>query len=166
MPFAGRKHHGDCRFGGTIANRTCLCRGAACRSRHNAADTNRLPLKWYAPIVSVRFFGSRYGTAVPSRDCTPRALPRASRSGRHVGLRPPRNDNSGAFAILTVACTDCKCIAGLGCPLPCNAQLVALCHKINAAKIVSLHDGHGPPCRLTQAVEKPAQPEVSEGRKV
>ena len=26
------------------------------------------------------------------RDCTPRALPRASRSGRHVGLRPPRND--------------------------------------------------------------------------
>ena len=94
VPFAGRKHHGDCRFGGTIANRTCLCRGAACRSRHNAADTNRLPLKWYAPIASVRFFGSRYGTAVPSRDCTPRALPRASRSGRHVGLRPPRNDKS------------------------------------------------------------------------
>ena len=29
------------------------------------------------------------------RDCTPRALPRASRSGRHVGLRPPRNDTSG-----------------------------------------------------------------------
>ena len=52
VPFAGRKHHGDCRFGGTIANRTCLCRGAACRSRHNAADTNRLPLKWYAPIAS------------------------------------------------------------------------------------------------------------------
>ena len=47
----------------------------------------------------------------------------------------PRNDKSGAFAILTVACTDCKCIAGLGCPLPCNAQLAALCHKINAAKI-------------------------------
>ena len=97
MPFAGRKHHGDCRFGGTIANRTCLCRGAACRSRHNAADTNRLPLKWYAPIASVRFFGSRYGTAVPSRDCTPRALPRASRSGRHVGLRPPRNDKFGGI---------------------------------------------------------------------
>ena len=99
MPFTGRKHHGDCRFGGTIANRTCLCRGAACRSRHNAADTNRLPLKWYAPIVSVRFFGSRYGTAVPSRDCTPRALPRASRSGRHVGLRPPRNDKPVSLAL-------------------------------------------------------------------
>ena len=126
MPFAGRKHHGDCRFGGTIANRTCLCRGAACRSRHNAADTNRLPLKWYAPIVSVRFFGSRYGTAVPSRDCTPRALPRASRSGRHVGLRPPRNDNLGAITVLSSTCTSRPCSAGSGMPLPYNAWLAAL----------------------------------------
>ena len=31
------------------------------------------------------------------RDCTPRALPRASRSGRHVGLRPPRNDKFGGI---------------------------------------------------------------------
>ena len=30
----------------------------------------------------------------------------------------PRNDKSEAFAILTVACTDCKCVAGPGCPLP------------------------------------------------
>ena len=30
------------------------------------------------------------------RDCTPRALPRASRSGRHVGRWPPRNDKSGS----------------------------------------------------------------------
>ena len=36
-------------------------------------------------------------TQLPSRDCTPRALPRASRSGRHVGLRPPRNDKSESF---------------------------------------------------------------------
>ena len=36
----------------------------------------------------------RCNSAVPSRDCTPRALPRASRSGRHVGLWPPRNDKS------------------------------------------------------------------------
>ena len=108
MPFAGRKHHGDCRFGGTIANRTCLCRGAACRSRHNAADTNRLPLKWYAPIASVRFFGSRYGTAVPSRDCTPRELPRASRSGRHVGLRPPRNDKFRGIAPLNLFRNHCQ----------------------------------------------------------
>ena len=36
----------------------------------------------------------------------------------HVGRWPPRNDKSEAFAILTVACTDCKCVAGPGCPLP------------------------------------------------
>ena len=38
----------------------------------------------------------------------------------HVGRWPPRNDNSGAFAILTAVCTDCKCVAGPGCPLPYN----------------------------------------------
>ena len=58
---------------------------------------------------------------VHSRDCTPRALPRASRSGRHVGLRPPRNDNSGAGAVLAAAGTGCECSAGSGMPLPYNA---------------------------------------------
>ena len=38
----------------------------------------------YTPYFGVcHFNGGRYGTAVPSRDCTPRALPRAARSGRH-----------------------------------------------------------------------------------
>ena len=60
------------------------------------------------------------------RDCTPRALPRASRSGRHVGLRPPRNDNSGAFTILTSVCTSRQYRAGPGCPLPYNARVAAL----------------------------------------
>ena len=46
-------------------------------------------------IGAYRFHGGRYESAVPPRDCTPRALPRASRSGRHVGLWPPRNDKSG-----------------------------------------------------------------------
>ena len=64
------------------------------------------------------------------RDCTPRALPRAARSGRHVGLRPPRNDNSGAFAILTAVCTDCKCVTGPGCPLPYNGR----CGRRSATK--------------------------------
>ena len=32
----------------------------------------------------------------------------------------PRNDKSGAFAILTAVCTDYKCAAGPGCPLPYN----------------------------------------------
>ena len=85
----------------------------------------------YTPYFGVcHFNGGRYGTAVPSRDCTPRALPRAARSGRHVGLRPPRNDNSGAFAILTAVCTDCKCVAGPGCPLPYNGR----CGRRSATK--------------------------------
>ena len=92
------------------------------------------------PDVSLRGAKRRGNLAVPgritgkpsaktqllSRDCTPRALPRASRSGRHVGLWPPRNDKSGAFAILTAVCTGCKCVAGPGCPLPYNAQTAAL----------------------------------------
>ena len=76
----------------------------------------------YTPYFGVcHFNGGRYGTAVPSRDCTPRALPRASRSGRHVGLRPPRNDNSGAGAVLAAAGTGCECSAGSGMPLPYKA---------------------------------------------
>ena len=68
------------------------------------------------------YFGAyRLTTADTSRRCfpeiaPPRALPRASRSGRHVGLRPPRNDKSGASAILMRQCS-----AGPGCPLPYNA---------------------------------------------
>ena len=38
----------------------------------------------------------------------------------HVGLRPPRNDNSGAFTILTRPCLYRRCSAGPGCPRPCN----------------------------------------------
>ena len=72
----------------------------------------------YTPYFGVcHFNGGRYGTAVPSRDC-------------HVGLRPPRNDNSGAFAILTAVCTDCKCVAGPGCPLPYNGR----CGRRSATK--------------------------------
>ena len=63
------------------------------------------------PDVSLRGAKRRGNLAVPgritgkpsaktqllSRDCTPRALPRASRSGRHVGLRPPCNDKLGGI---------------------------------------------------------------------
>ena len=46
-----------------------------------------------------------------NRDCLPEIA--TAPSG-------PRNDKSEAFAILTVACTDCKCAAGPGCPLTYN----------------------------------------------
>ena len=68
----------------------------------------------------------RCNSAVPSRDCTPRALPRASRSGRHVGLRPPRNDKSLAFTNFMIACFLRRCSAGRGMPLPYSAQPLAV----------------------------------------
>ena len=56
-------------------------------------------------------------STLPSRDC-------------HVGLRPPRNDKSEAAAILTAVCTDCKCVAGSGMPLPYKGQ----CGRRSATK--------------------------------
>ena len=60
------------------------------QSRQRLRSERRYRRNW-----SVHFIDALYELQVPSRDCTPRALPRASRSGRHVGLRPPRNDKSG-----------------------------------------------------------------------
>ena len=37
------------------------CRGAACRSRHNAGDWYRLPIKRYTPIASVAAVSDRHG---------------------------------------------------------------------------------------------------------
>ena len=148
----------------TTAECTRHCRGAACRSRRSAADTNRLPIKWYAPIASVAAVTAQplaalppYGCGVPftgsdrhwhsqisgySADrtdfqichCDAPKGPWQSRAGSYdfadgfPVIRPstarfprrfaPRNDKSGAFAILTAVCTDCKCVAGSGMPLP------------------------------------------------
>ena len=61
------------------------------QSRQRLRSERRYRRNW-----SVHFIDALYELQVPSRDCTPRALPRASRSGRHVGRWPPRNDKSGA----------------------------------------------------------------------
>ena len=61
-------YFGVCRFHGRLY-------GSEVRSRERHAA----PLQWCTP-----FNDSRYELEVPFRDCTPRALPRASRSGRHV----------------------------------------------------------------------------------
>ena len=63
-------YFGVCRFHGRLY-------GSEVRSRERHAA----PLQWCTP-----FNDSRYELEVPFRDCTPRALPRASRSGRHVAL--------------------------------------------------------------------------------
>ena len=57
---------------------------------------------------SVRFFGSRYGTAGPSRDC-------------HVGLRPPRNDKPVSLALSAFHFQ--LSIFHSRLPLPCNSPI-------------------------------------------
>ena len=82
------------------------------------------------------------------RDCTPRALPRASRSGRHVGLRPPRNDKSGAGTVLTIACANRRFTAGRGMPLPAvNRRLAQAIVKTVPAPDLSLRGGRRPTWR-------------------
>ncbi|MEQ2510024.1 hypothetical protein WMO66_01955, partial [Faecousia sp. CLA-AA-H192] len=42
---------------------------AACRSRRSAADTNRLPIKWHAPITSVAAVTAQPLAAFPPYGC-------------------------------------------------------------------------------------------------
>ena len=43
-----------------------------------------------------------------------------------TGAKRPRNDKSGAFTILTMACTRRRCSAGSGMPLPYNAHYIGI----------------------------------------
>ena len=102
--------------------------GAAMHQRPDAVElpcTRRSVSAATDAIGAHHFNDSLYELQLPSRDCTPRALPRASRSGRHVGLRPPRNDKSGAGTVLTIACANRRFTAGRGMPLPYNAPSTA-----------------------------------------
>ena len=69
---------------------------------------------WQSREGSYVFAGSALLSTPVLRDCTPRALPRASRSGRHVGLRPPRNDKLGGLVPLNCCCTTCNCLRRSG----------------------------------------------------
>ena len=51
-----------------------------------------------------------------------------------------RNDNSGVHTILTMACTDCKCGAGRGCPLPCNRTTKNACCSCSRRSFYLLRD--------------------------
>ena len=97
---------------GALLDRRAYLQICSCHRRSMSAATDA--------IGAYHFIGSWFASAVPSRDCTPRALPRASRSGRHVGLRPPRNDKPLAFTILSAVCSGRQRCAGPGCPLPYN----------------------------------------------
>ena len=96
------------------------CNTCSCQRRSVSAATDA--------IGACRFNGGLYGLQVPSRDCTPRALPRASRSGRHVGLRPPRNDKSGPQCHFNASLywLQVRCREGHAAPLQLSARSVAL----------------------------------------
>ena len=95
----------------------------AAKPRQRLRSERRYRRNW-----SVHFIDALYELQVPSRDCIPRALPRASRSGRHVGLRPPRNAKSGSQC----HCNDSlywlqvRCRERHAAPLQLSARSVAL----------------------------------------
>ena len=99
------------------------------QSREGTCSPYRPSLKWYAlPNCHCEGASRPWQSHAPTsefaevallstrglRDCTPRALPRAARSGRHVGLRPPRNDKLGGLAPLNCCCTTCNCLRRSG----------------------------------------------------
>ena len=98
VPFTGGERHGGlqyaphCLYGARLSDLSL--RGA--KRRGNLAEPDRTTGK------------SSAKSQLPSRDCTPRALPRASRSGRHVALRPPRNDKLGSLAPQNMCRKDCQ----------------------------------------------------------
>ena len=57
-----------------------------------------------------------------------------------TGAKRPRNDNSGVHIILTMACTDCKCGAGPGCPLPYNLTTKNACCSCSRRSFYLLRD--------------------------
>ena len=105
-------------------------------SRRRTSDPYRPPSKWQTPPNchceapagpwqslegSYVFAGSALLSTPVLRDCTPRALPRASRSGRHVASLLAMT-NLGAIAFLTLARTSRRCAAGRGQPGPSKCK--------------------------------------------
>ena len=98
VPFTGGERHWQLQIPAHSADRTgsrnCHCEGAL--------------RPWQSREGSYDFAESTLLSGCVPRDCTPRALPRASRSGRHVGLRPPRNDKLESFTPQNVCRKDCQ----------------------------------------------------------
>ena len=131
-----------CRFGPAVvktARTNCVCSGAPCAAVGGfaALRMRRAPLRVvtalyraiqrqegtgaprHSPKLSLRGAKRRGNLAVHSRIVgKPSAKTQLPSRDCHVGRWPPRNDKSGAFAILTAACTGRQCVAGPGCPLP------------------------------------------------
>ena len=139
-PAVNRMFSFDARLHGALP-------GTACRSRRSTCSSYKVSIKRYAPIASVAAFPERLqavgfaaqihwrranrfviprseatwesrSTMVNNRNASAKTQPVAGDC--RVGLRPPRNDNSGAFTILTRPCLYRRCSAGPGCLRPCN----------------------------------------------
>ena len=96
------------KFGAAPDACTCHCRGAACRSRRGTDGQCRLPIKWQTPKVChceapKGPWQSRAGSYVFAEG-SPVIQTGTARFPRRFA---PRNDNSGAFTILTIPCTSC-----------------------------------------------------------
>ena len=77
------------------------------------------------PDVSLRGAKRRGNLAVPGRITGYSRRKRNCLPEIATGAKRPRNDNSGAGAVLAIACSDRQHCAGRGVPLPYNAQLAA-----------------------------------------
>ena len=97
---------------------------------------------------SVRFIDALYELQVPSRDCHVALLLAMTRqAGAAVHQRPhavecsPTGRSLSAATdaigpcVLSTPCTDCKCVAGHGCPLPCKG----VCGPCNFFSFPLLH---------------------------
>ena len=111
---------GSCKFPGIPADRTRLVGGGVLDAPSRKAAV---------------FAGSTLLSGWVLRDC-------------HVGLWPPRNDKLGAFTILTMACTDCKCLPEIatGAKRPRNDNSGV--HTILAMACTDRQHCAGPGCPL------------------
>ena len=153
------------------------CRGAACRSRRCTGDSCRVSIQWQEPIVSVAAVTAQplaalppYGCGVPftgverlwqlhisarlRRPCNAPGL--SLRGGRRPTWQSRRtrvdnratSANSEVHTILTMACTDCKCLPEIatGAKRPRNDNSGV--HTILAMACTDRQHCAGPGCPL------------------
>ena len=100
-------------------------RGGACpaRPRSGKSSTNSVQCTVSCAMlsdVSLRGAKRRGNLAVPGRITGHSRRKRNCLPEIATGAKRPRNDKSGAIAVLAIACANRQCSAGSGMPLPYN----------------------------------------------
>ena len=90
------------------------CGGADSRVRRNAADLNRPPLKWYAPIASVAAVTAQPLTALPPYGC---GVPLAGASRKDTPTRASGRDTGGIEPSRRLCRHAGSYLGGIGYPL-------------------------------------------------